>query len=116
MIQIPCRLVCQKQLRLAHKRSSNGHSLLFAPGNLTHLVGSSMTQTHAVEHCYRCLLHFSSNIPSNHHGHHRIFQNRKLRKQVMELEDKTNMAISKMRKLGCIPVKNIRSVKQHCPS
>ncbi len=31
----------------------------------------------------------------------------------MKLKDKTNMAISKLRKLGRIPVENIRSVEQH---
>jgi hypothetical protein len=34
----------------------------------------------------------------------------------MKLKDKTNMAISKMRKLRRIPVENIRAVKQHGPS
>src|SRR6185436_17382347 len=76
-------------------------------------MGHSAAQAHSFQKLDRSSFDCFTGFSSNGNWHHCIFQYRKFRKQMMELEDKTNMSISELCKLGCIPFEDIGPIEQH---
>jgi hypothetical protein len=113
VIQIPRRLIRQKQFGLADERSCDCDSLLFATGNLTNFMVQPVSQTNTVQNLTRVSLTVGSLVAADELRHHRILERCKFRQKMMELKDKPDVPVSKMRAFCGVPIEDILVFKEH---
>ncbi len=99
-VQIAGRLIGQQILRSTNQRPRQHDSLLLAAGQLARPMMSARPQTNFVQTRHRLTRRFGVRHPTNQQRHHYILFGRKLRKQVVNLPNKTNFPIPELGKLS----------------
>ena len=96
-VQVPSRFIGQQKLRLSDERAGQRRPLLLSAGKLSRPVMRPLRQPNFLQPrgCFFFRLRLRSPSHQQRHGH--IFQRRKLRQQIMELPNKSNFAIAKIR-------------------
>src|SRR5437870_4489505 len=94
-IQVPRRLVRQKEPRPQNDRPRHGYPLLFSARELPRPVSHPVFQAHALQQFHSLLARLLPLPTLDQRRQHHVLQRIKIRQQIVELKDKADLAIAK---------------------
>ncbi len=93
-VEVAGRLIGQHHARVVEERTGYGHPLLLATAQLARLVLLAGDHVQAGEQFFGAAGAFGLGLPCDQARHHHIFQSAELRKQVVELEDESDVRVA----------------------
>lgn len=103
-VQVACGLVGEQYRRAAYQRARQDHALLLSSGQFPGTMRGSAAKPDFVQSCQGLHGRLALNFTPNQQRHHHILQRRKLRQEIVDLPDESNLPITKISLCGvCEP-------------
>jgi len=112
-VEVAAGFVGEDDVGLVHEGAGAGSALLFAAGELGGFVVHAVAEAEFGEQGFSAGADFFIRFTRQEAGDHDIFKGRKLRQEVVELEDEADMTIAEgSEHVGCL-VKDVDAVDQY---
>ena len=114
-VKVSCRFIGKNDIRFHDQRPGYGDPLLLPAGELAGFVADAMSEADTFQQCLRPLFGLAARNPVNEGRHHGVFQSAELRQQVVQLKNKTDLPVAKIRQLVGTPGEDIDIVVRTSP-
>lgn len=90
------RFIGQNDGRIVYQGASHGHALLFTAGKFGWLVVGAVGESHKCQKFFSALLGLAVTLACDKGWNHHVLQGRELGKQLMELENESDMLVAEI--------------------
>ena len=114
-VQAARRLVGQHDRRTVYQRTGHRHALLLAARQLIGFVLRPLGQAQQAQHLARRLRGLPTRTTGDERRNQHVLQRRKLRQQLVELEDKADVPVAEGSQLALVQPLHLRAVYRDRP-